>query len=150
MIITCNDPAGINLLLIVTCQPTAFGDAASKPFLHLLSVLTPEFCLALLQRPVIVTCSDPAGINLSSHINLLRLEMQHPTTEILLEQLVLVSVCEGMCTSPTWLKHIIRLSQNDLRYLHTLACEYDVYKICCTIMEVHAQRYVEHIQIWQK
>ena len=106
---------------VVTHHPAAAGDAVSKLLLHMLSLLTLHFFLAFLQRPVIFTCSDPAGINMSSHINLLQLKMQHPSTEALLEQLVLVSVCEGICVSPTWLEHIITMSQKDLRYHYGLS-----------------------------
>ena len=68
-----------------------------------------------LQRPVVVTCRDESGISLSSHLNLLRLSMQHSSPAVLLEQLILVSVCEGVQTSLAWLQQLAKMSRNDLR-----------------------------------
>lgn len=69
----------------------------------------------VLQRPVVVTCSDEAQLSLSAQVDILRLEMQRPSRQDLLEHLVLVSVCENVCTSLAWLGNILRLCCGDLR-----------------------------------
>ena len=71
--------------------------------------------LSDLQRPVIVTCSDETQISLSAQVDLLRLEMQHSEAQVLLEHLILVSVCEKVGTNPAWLADLLRLCRNDLR-----------------------------------
>lgn len=71
--------------------------------------------LLFLQRPVVVTCSDETQISLSAQVNLLRLEMQQPDAQVLLEHLVLVSVCEDVGTNPGWLADIMRLCRGDVR-----------------------------------
>ena len=72
-------------------------------------------CVSVLQRPVVVTCSHEAHISLSAQVILLRLEMQRPTSQVLLEHLVLVSVCENVGTNPGWLAEIVHLCRGDLR-----------------------------------
>ncbi|KAL3150998.1 hypothetical protein ABBQ38_012871 [Trebouxia sp. C0009 RCD-2024] len=71
--------------------------------------------IASSKRPVVVTCNDETHLSLSAQVDILRLEMQRPSTQDLLEHLVLVSVCENVCTSLAWLSNILRLCCGDLR-----------------------------------
>ena len=62
-----------------------------------------------------VTCNDETQISLSAQVNLLRLQMQQPEPNVLLEHLVLVSICENVGTNPSWLAEMVRLCRGDVR-----------------------------------
>lgn len=62
-----------------------------------------------------MTCSDETQISLTAQVYLLRLEMQQPDSQALLEHLVLVSVCENVRTNPKWLADIVRFCRGDVR-----------------------------------
>ncbi|DBA88036.1 TPA: hypothetical protein ACH3X1_005017 [Trebouxia sp. C0004] len=59
------------------------------------------------KRPVVITCNSTDSLSLSSYINPLQLPLQRPSTKSSLEHLVLVAVCQGICTNVVSLSQLI-------------------------------------------
>jgi len=68
-----------------------------------------------MQRPVVITCNTTDSLSLSSYISPLQLPLQRPSTKSSLEHLVLVAVCEGICTNVASLSQLIEVCHNDIR-----------------------------------
>ena len=68
-----------------------------------------------MQRPVVITCNTTDSLSLSSYVSPLQLPLQRPSTTSSLEHLVLVAVCEGICTNVATLSQLIEVCRNDMR-----------------------------------
>ncbi|KAA6416479.1 MAG: ATPase AAA [Trebouxia sp. A1-2] len=59
------------------------------------------------KRPVVITCNTTDNLSLSSYIAPLQLPLHRPSTQSSLQHLVLVAVCEGICTNVATLSQLI-------------------------------------------
>ncbi|KAL0051727.1 hypothetical protein WJX82_001059 [Trebouxia sp. C0006] len=73
------------------------------------------------KRPVVITCNTTDSLSLSSHITPLQLPLQRPSTKSSLEHLVLVAICEGICTNVASLSQLIEVCHNDVRHALLMA-----------------------------
>ncbi|KAL0027777.1 hypothetical protein WJX77_004547 [Trebouxia sp. C0004] len=73
------------------------------------------------KRPVVITCNSTDSLSLSSYINPLQLPLQRPSTKSSLEHLVLVAVCQGICTNVVSLSQLIEVCHNDVRHALLMA-----------------------------
>ncbi|KAL0027064.1 hypothetical protein WJX79_002965 [Trebouxia sp. C0005] len=73
------------------------------------------------KRPVVITCNTTDNLSLSSYIAPLQLPLHRPSTQSSLQHLVLVAVCEGICTNVATLSQLIEVCHHDVRHALLMA-----------------------------